>query len=125
MGNLINAMEAKIDETGAYEAAHSKGFEDGYEAGLDAAWNIAGRIVVTSCSIIDNLFNISNWYDVFVYYTAKEAIQRLKEYDYQKQCEEAKAARQKIIIEDLKEMYKKYSPDEVFAAQKEIDIDGR
>lgn len=34
-----------------------------------------------------------------------------------KTCEE--------IRNDLKEMYRKYGPDEVFAAQKEIDLDGR
>ena len=124
-GNLINAMDAKIDETGNYEAAQSRGYADGYIAGLDAAWAISGRICKTSCDEIDRLFDISNWDSVFDMFTAAEAIQKLKEYDYQKQCEEAKAARKKIIIEDLKEMYRKYSPDEVFEAQKEIDLEGR
>ena len=125
LGNLINAMDAKIDETGAYEAAQSRGYADGYIAGLDAAWAISGRICKTSCDEIDRLFDISNWDSVFDMFTAAEAIQKLKEYDYQKQCEEAKAARKKIIIEDLKEMYRKYGPDEVFEAQKEIDLEGR
>lgn len=125
MGNLINAMDAKIDETRDYEAAQSRGYQDGYKDGLEVAWAIAKRICRTSCTTIDDLFDIANWIDVFDKFTAKEAIQKLKEYDYQKACEEAKAARQKIIIEDLKEMYKKYGPDEVFAAQKKIDLDGR
>lgn len=125
LGNLINAMDAKIDETGAYEAAQSRGYADGYIAGLNAAWSISGRICKTSCDEIDRLFDISNWDSVFDMFTAAEAIQKLKEYDYQKQCEEAKAARKKIIIEDLKEMYRQYGPDEVFAAQKEIDLEGR
>lgn len=125
IGNLISHIDAKIDETDKYEAAHSNGFQDGYKAGLDAAWAIAKRICRTSCATIDDLFDIANWDDVFDKFTAKEAIQKLKEYDYQKACEEAKQVRQKIIIEDLKDMYRKYSPDEVFAAQKEIDLVGR
>ena len=125
LGNLINAMDAKIDETGNYEAAQSRGFQDGYKDGLEVAWAIAKRIIVSDIWELDRLFDVHNWIDIFEKFTASEAIQKLKEYDYQKACEEAKAARQKIIIEDLKEMYRKYSPDEVFAAQKEIDIEGR
>lgn len=125
LGNLINAMDAKIDETGNYEAAQSRGFQNGYKAGLEVAWAIAKRIIKSNIWEMDNLFDVPNWIDIFEKFTASEAIQKLKEYDYQKACEEAKAVRQKIIIADLKEMYKKYGPDEVFAAQKEIDIDGR
>lgn len=125
LGNLINAMDAKIDETGNYEAAHSRGFQDGYKDGLAAAWAIAKRIIKSDLWEMDNLFDVPNWSDIFEKFTASEAIQKLKEYDYQKACEEAKEVRKKIIIEDLKEMYKKYGPDEVFAAQKEIDIEGR
>ena len=125
IGNLINTMDAKIDETGAYEAAQSRGYADGYIAGLDAAWAISGRICKTSCDEIDRLFDISNWDSVFDMFTAAEAIQKMKEYDYYKQCEEAKAVRKKIIIADLKKMYRKYGPDEVFEAQKEIDLEGR
>lgn len=125
LGNLINAVDAKIDETGNYEAAQSRGFQDGYKDGLEVAWAIAEKIINSDIWEMDNLFDVPNWKDIFEKFTASEAIQKLKEYDYQKACEEAKAARQKIIIEDLKEMYRKYSPDEVFEAQKEIDLDGR
>lgn len=125
LGNLINAMDAKIDETGNYEAAQSRGFQDGYKDGLEAAWAIAKRIIKSDKWKMDNLFDVLHWIDIFENFTASEAIQKLKEYDYQKACEEAKEVRQKIIIEDLKEMYRKYGPDEVFAAQKEIDLDGR
>ena len=122
MGNLINAIDAKIDETRDYEAAQSRGFQDGYKDGLEVAWAIAKRIINSDIWEMDNLFDVPNLKDIFEKFTASEAIQRLKEYDYQKMCEEAKAARQKIIIEDLKEMYRKYGPDEVFSAQKEIDL---
>ena len=125
LGNLINAMDAKIDETGNYEAAQSRGFQDGYKDGLEVAWAIAKRIIKSDIWEMDILFDVPNWSDIFEKFTASEAIQKLKEYDYQKACEEAKGVRQKIIIEDLKEMYRKYSPDEVFAAQKEIDLAGR
>ena len=125
MGNLINAMDAKIDETGNYEAAQSRGFQDGYKDGLEVAWAIAKRIIKSDIWEMDRLFDVPNWIDIFEKFTASEAIQKLKEYDYQKACEEAKAGRKKIIIADLKEMYKKYSPDEVFEAQKEIDLEGR
>ena len=125
MGNLINAMDAKIDETGNYEAAQSRGFQDGYKDGLEVAWAIAKRIIKSDIWEMDNLFAVPNWIDIFDKFTASEAIQKLKEYDYQKACEEAKGARKKIIIEDLKEMYRKYGPDEVFEAQKEIDLEGR
>lgn len=125
LGNLINDMDAKIDETGNYEAAQSRGFQDGYKDGLEVAWAIAKRIIKSDIWEMNNLFDVPNWIDIFEKFTASEAIQKLKEYDYQKACEKAKGARQKIIIEDLKEMYRKYSPDEVFAAQKEIDLDGR
>ena len=125
LGNLINAMDAKIDETGNYEATQSRGFQDGYKDGLEVAWAIAKRIIKSDIWEMDNLFAVPNWIDIFDKFTASEAIQKLKEYDYQKACEEAKGVRKKIIIEDLKEMYKKYSPDEVFAAQKEIDLEGR
>jgi hypothetical protein len=118
-------MDGKIDETENYESAQSRGFQDGYKDGLEMAWAIAKRIIKSDKWKMDNLFDVLHWIDIFENFTASEAIQKLKEYDYQKACEEAKAARQKIIIEDLKEMYRKYSPDEVFAAQKEIDLDGR
>ena len=125
LGNLINAMDAKIDETGAYEAAQSRGYADGYIAGLDAAWETALRIFKLSGSDFSHVFDVYTYTGMFSKYTAKEAIQKLKEFDYQKSCEEAKAVRQKIIIADLKEMYRKYGPDEVFEAQKEIDVVGR
>lgn len=125
IGNLINAMEAKIDETGNYEAAQSRGYADGYIAGLDAAWETALRIFKLSGDDFGFVYDVANYPAMFDRYSASEAMQKLKEYDYYKQCEEAKAARKKIIIEDLKEMYRKYGPDEVFAAQKEIDLEGR
>ena len=125
LDNLINAMDAKIDETENYEAAQSRGFQDGYKDGLEVAWAIAKRIIKSDIWEMDNLFAVPNWIDIFDKFTASEAIQKLKEYDYQKACEEAKGVRKKIIIEDLKEMYRKYSPDEVFEAQKEIDLEGR
>lgn len=126
LGNLINAMDAKIDETGEYEAAYERGWAQGYDDGLSAAWDVARRIINHEEQWdIWNLKPGECTLEAVNKYSAAEAIQYLREYDYHKQCEEAKAARQKIIIEDLKEMYRKYSPDEVFDAQKEIDLSGR
>lgn len=99
MGNLISHIDAKIDETGNYEAAHSNGFQDGYKAGLDAAWETARRIINHEEQWeIWNLKPGECTFEAFNKYSAEESIQRLKEYDYQKMCEEAKAARQKTII---------------------------
>lgn len=138
LGNLINAMDAKIDETGNYDAAYMRGYDDCtlnnariYDAGCDAAWDVAQRIILNKdnldCESRERVFGYRYTPEVIGKLSAPEAIQKIKEYDDKRalELEEAKAARQKIIIEDLKEMYRKYGPDEVFAAQKEIDLAGR
>ena len=126
IGNLINAMDAKIDEKGNYDASYELGWAQGYDDGLSSAWDVARRIINHEEQWdIWNLKPGECTLEAVNKYSAEEAIRKLAEYDYNKRCEEAKTARQKIIIEDLKEMYRKYGPDEVFEAQKEIDLEGR
>lgn len=108
LGNLICYIDGKTEQLQdlqhswqeGYECGHKDGikvgldeaatdsetrFSDAYNCGLETAWDIARRITAeeTEENFYD-MFAVDYIGNIFAYYSAEEAIQKVKEYDARK-----------------------------------------
>lgn len=62
--------------------ASQKGYRNGYNQGLNDAWELLGKLYDFTCDEILNIFDLKNgFYDVIRNYTAQEALAKLKAYE--------------------------------------------
>lgn len=91
--NEAKNQTAKIVDEAAH-AGYGIGYSDGYEKGLNDAWECAKWIALPTqdggmdYDTLLDIFGINTWQKVFVSYSASEAIAKTKEYEKKKKADD-------------------------------------
>lgn len=64
-----------------YDRENEDGLKDGYERGLNDAWNVAKKVNEIDADVYDKLFPMALTEGFYDSYTAKEVIEKLAEYE--------------------------------------------